>query len=155
MQEGTLNVLRAVANCPVAMRPRRVVLTSSLSSVAYGRSTAPDHVFTAEDWSDAESKDFGMGPYQRSKTLAERAAWDFVGSLAPERQFELISICPGSILGPLLGKQVSECLTVLFVWPFELLLREYRYVCGVNTDLFVSAFQGQHRRRMGLETSPG
>jgi dihydroflavonol-4-reductase len=88
------------------------VLTSSLSSVAYGREVAPDHVFSESDWSDPDAKGFGMGPYQRAKTLAELAAWDFVRKLPSESQFELVAVCPGSIFGPLLGAQVS-----LLTWP--------------------------------------
>lgn len=105
--EGTLNVLRAVAACPAPLRPRRVVLTSSLSSVAYGRPVPPGHVFTEADWSDPDSTGLGMGSYQRSKTLAERAAWDFVRSLPAGDSFELCAVCPGSVFGPLLGKQES------------------------------------------------
>jgi dihydroflavonol-4-reductase len=105
--DGTLNVLRAVANCPISKRPRRVVLTSSLSSVAYGRPFEPGRVFTAADWSDPDSTGFGMGPYQRSKTLAERAAWSFMHQLPPEQRFELAAVCPGAILGPLLSRQAG------------------------------------------------
>ena len=105
--EGTLNVLRAVAACPADVRPRRVVLTSSLSSVAYGRPVPPGHVFTEADWSDPDSTAFGMGSYQRSKTLAERAAWQFVRGLSPGDAFEMCAVCPGSVFGPLLGKQAS------------------------------------------------
>ena len=48
-----------------------------------------------------------MGSYQRSKTLAERAAWQFVRGLSPGDAFEMCAVCPGSVFGPLLGKQAS------------------------------------------------
>jgi len=53
-RDGTLNVLRAVAEA--TPRPRRVVLTSSFASVAYGRKgDAPGHQYTEADWSNPDS----------------------------------------------------------------------------------------------------
>lgn len=68
--EGTLNVLRAVAACPASEKPHRVVLTSSIASVAYGRPVQPEKVFTEADWSDANSTGHGMGAYQRRSAVA-------------------------------------------------------------------------------------
>lgn len=89
--DGTLRVLRACAENDLV---RRVVLTSSLAAVAYGH--RDDAVRTEADWSVVER----IPAYQKSKTLAEQAAWDFVGSL-PERGLELAVINPGMVLGPL------------------------------------------------------
>ena len=44
-----------------------------------------------------------MGAYEKSKTLAERAAWDFVAQLAPEEAFELVCLNPVYVLGPSLS----------------------------------------------------
>ncbi|MET7692359.1 aldehyde reductase [Streptomyces sp. NPDC005483] len=92
-REGVLRVLRAARDAGV----RRVVLTSAFGAVGIGhppRSTP----FTEEDWTDVDSD---IPPYQRSKTLAERAAWQFVeeegGGL------ELVAVHPVGVLGPLLG----------------------------------------------------
>ncbi|MDH6546498.1 dihydroflavonol-4-reductase [Streptomyces sp. SAI-208] len=92
-REGVLRVLRAARDAGV----RRVVLTSAFGAVGIGhppRSTP----FTEEDWTDVDSD---IPPYQRSKTLAERAAWQFVkeegGTL------ELAAVHPVGVLGPLLG----------------------------------------------------
>lgn len=52
--------------------------------------------FTREDWSDVKVAD----PYSKSKTLAEKAAWDFVKALPQEEQFEIVTINPGLVLGP-------------------------------------------------------
>ncbi len=69
-REGVLRVLRAARDGGV----RRTVLTSSFGAVGLGhppRSTP----FTEEDWTDIDAE---IPPYQRSKTLAERAAWRFI-----------------------------------------------------------------------------
>src|SRR5690242_13760195 len=69
-REGVLRVLRAARDAGV----RRVVLTSAFGAVGIGhpaRSTS----FTEEDWTDVDAD---IPPYQRSKTLAERAAWQFI-----------------------------------------------------------------------------
>lgn len=85
--DGTLRVLRAAANAGV----RRVVLTSSIAAVGTGH--AEEEVRTEDDWSVVDRSP----AYPKSKTLAERAAWDFAGD------FELVSINPGFVLGPVLG----------------------------------------------------
>jgi len=41
-----------------------------------------------------------VGPYEKSKTLAEKAAWDFLYGLPEEERFELVTINPVLILGP-------------------------------------------------------
>jgi hypothetical protein len=38
--------------------------------------------------------------YDKSKTLAERAAWDYLQQLPDEEKFDMVTICPGLILGP-------------------------------------------------------
>ncbi|WP_331760999.1 NAD-dependent epimerase/dehydratase family protein (plasmid) [Nocardia sp. NBC_01377] len=88
--DGTLRVLRAAADSPST---RRVVLTSSTHAVD-GSDT--DGVLTEAHWSPTRD----TGPYEASKTLSERAAWDFVAALPPE-QLELVTILPGMVIGPL------------------------------------------------------
>ena len=56
-------------------------------------------VYTEDDWSDIDL----LGPYEKSKFLAEKAAWDFVNSLPEEDKIELVVIIPGFILGPCFG----------------------------------------------------
>jgi dihydroflavonol-4-reductase len=96
---GALRVLDAASRAGV----QRVVLTSSIGAVIHCRDR--NHVFTEEDWSDVSSpKAF---PYEKSKTLAERAAWDFMGSLPNGSTMDLAVICPGLVLGPLLTNEWS------------------------------------------------
>lgn len=92
-REGAVRVLRAASRAGV----RRVVLTSSVVSVTLPWPEAPQgHVFTEADWSNPQRPD--VTTYVVSKTLAERAAWDFVrgASSAPE----LTVVNPAFVLGP-------------------------------------------------------
>src|SRR5579872_458284 len=70
-REGALRVLRASRDAGV----KRVVLTSSFAAIGYGhapRSTP----FTEADWTDVNGE--GLTPYTKSKTIAERSAWDYI-----------------------------------------------------------------------------
>lgn len=58
--------------------------------------------FTADDWTDPSQK--RVGAYEKSKTLAEKAAWEFVEKLPEDEKFELVCINPGLVLGPNLNK---------------------------------------------------
>ncbi|WP_433202239.1 SDR family oxidoreductase [Dactylosporangium sp. CS-047395] len=102
-RDGVLRVLRAARDAGV----RRVVLTSALGAIAYGhapRSTP----FTEEDWTDVEAD---IAPYQRSKTLAERAAWQFIAEEGGA--LELAAVHPGAVLGPVLGPDDPPSLRVI------------------------------------------
>jgi len=103
-REGTLRVLRAARDAGV----KRVVMTSSFAAVSYG-AQPKDGVFTEENWSDLDAPD--TQPYVKSKTLAERAAWEFI-----EREgsgLELSVINPVGIFGPALGSDVSTSVAVI------------------------------------------
>lgn len=101
-RDGTLRVLRACAQAGA----RRVVVTSSMASVQYG--TQPGRPYDERDWSVTD--DGKIDPYSKSKTLAERAAWDFVASLPADRRFELVTVNPALVLGPLLDPDGSTSL---------------------------------------------
>jgi len=102
--QGTLSVLKAVANTNGAVK--RVVLTSSLVAIMEGHQDDPkypaDHVYTSEDWSDLKGK---MDGYPISKTRAELSAWEFVRGLSENQKFEMCTINPGFVLGPLLASK--------------------------------------------------
>ncbi|MBF6594841.1 MAG: aldehyde reductase [Thermaceae bacterium] len=87
-REGTLRVLRAAEQG----RVRRVVLTSSIAAIMSGHAER-QRVFDERDWTNTEAR---IQPYPKSKTLAERAAWEFVKG----KKLELSVINPGLILGP-------------------------------------------------------
>ncbi|KAA8499495.1 putative oxidoreductase [Porphyridium purpureum] len=95
-REGTLRVLRAAAKEPSV---KRVILTSSCASIGYGH---PDHknerIYGPDDWSVPANVD----AYTKSKTLAEKAAWDFVKD-NKDHQFELCTINPALVVGEFRG----------------------------------------------------
>jgi dihydroflavonol-4-reductase len=94
--DGATRVLEA---CAASGTVKRVVMTSSVAAVAFGHTDGQDKVRTEADWSEVENCD----AYPKSKTLAERAAWDLVKGLPADRRFELAVINPGFVLGPLLN----------------------------------------------------
>jgi len=91
-REGTLRVLRAARDAGA----RRVVLTSSFAAVGY--TPKPGAEFTEDDWTDPDTP--GLAPYPRSKTIAERAAWELMDSDGGDT--ELVVVNPTFILGPTL-----------------------------------------------------
>uniref|UniRef100_A0A914CHQ6 NAD-dependent epimerase/dehydratase domain-containing protein n=1 Tax=Acrobeloides nanus TaxID=290746 RepID=A0A914CHQ6_9BILA len=106
--DGTLNVLEACAKCHTV---KKVVLTSSMAAIKYGRETT-DKVLTEDDWSNVNGK--GINEYQKSKTLAEKAAWDFVKSIPEgDNQFKLTCLNPGFIVGPLLTDVQGASVTLI------------------------------------------
>ena len=80
---------------------QRVVLTSSIAAIT---GTSDSIIFTEEHWAPTED----IGPYQKSKTLAEKAAWDFVKNLDNENKFDLVVVNPGLVIGPLLGRNSRD-----------------------------------------------
>jgi len=98
--DGTINVLTA---CAESGSVKKVVLTSSIAAISCGGIGHPnrqEHVYTEEDWSPLEA----CPPYERSKTLAEQAAWNFVKELPEKEKFDLAVINPGFVQGPALTR---------------------------------------------------
>jgi len=99
-RDGTLRTLRAAAKAGV----KRTVLTSSIAAIAYGDDCDEDYVFTEADWSNTDGD---LSAYAKSKTFAERAAWQFMET-QEAGEMELAVINPGAVLGPLLGSTFSS-----------------------------------------------
>lgn len=96
---GVKNILTTATRLGI----RRVILTSSIAAACYGAERRK--TFTEEDWSVPENtKDHT--PYTRSKTLAERFAWDYVEEQDP--MLELTTILPGLVIGPILEKDYGS-----------------------------------------------
>ena len=93
-RDGALRVLKAARDAGV----KRVVLTSSIAAIIYGHGTHPN-VFTESDWTD-ETNLADTGPYARSKTIAERAAWTW--QAAEGGALELVTVNPSVVIGPVL-----------------------------------------------------
>lgn len=95
-KSGVLNVLHAA----VVNKVKRVVVTSSMAAIAYGKHKEDfKRIFDETDWTD-ETNLKDSTPYFRSKTIAEKAAWKFISQ--SNSSLELSTVLPGAILGPVL-----------------------------------------------------
>jgi dihydroflavonol-4-reductase len=104
-RDGALRALRAARDAGV----RRVVMTSSTAAICYGDARGNDKVFTEADWSNTDSAD--SYAYIKSKTIAERAARDFIAREGGSLEF--VTINPSAVLGPVLGQDFSASLEVV------------------------------------------
>lgn len=103
-RDGTLRVLRASRDAGV----RRVVLTSSFAAIGYGHEPR-NEPFSEADWTDLH--DGQIAPYTKAKTLAERAAWDFVAREGA--MLELSVVNPVVVFGPVLGPDCSTSIQLI------------------------------------------
>lgn len=104
---GVLNVLSAASKNKV----KRVVLTSSIASVAYGKPEKERNgTFNEKHWTD-ETNIKDTTPYFRSKTIAEKAAWEFMAN--DNSGLELATILPGAILGPVLEEDFGTSANIV------------------------------------------
>jgi nucleoside-diphosphate-sugar epimerase len=97
-REGALRVLRAAHAAGIT----RVVLTSAFHAVSWGW-PHDDHIFTEADWTILDGP--GVDAYGKSKTLAERAAWDFVAHEGTG--MELVTLLPVAVMGAVMGNDIS------------------------------------------------
>ena len=101
-KEGTLRALNAAKKAGI----KRVVLTSSVAAVnSHMMSGTSDHT----TWTDINSK--YVTPYQKSKTIAEKAAWDFYNNQDNSNKMEMAVINPGGVMGPQLGNDLGGAST--------------------------------------------
>ncbi len=105
-REGTLRVLRAAKEAGV----KRVILTSSFAAVGYGWGDRLPALLTEEHWSDPDNA-ADCPPYPASKTLDERAAWDYVSGEGQGLQLTVIN--PVGVYGPILSEQVRTSVGVV------------------------------------------
>lgn len=96
--DGTLRVLRAARDGGVL----RVVLTSAFHAVSWGY-RHDGRIFNDDDWTILDGP--GVDAYGKSKTLAERAAWDFIASGGGG--LELTTLLPVAVMGPVMGRDIS------------------------------------------------
>ncbi|WP_340693440.1 aldehyde reductase [Hyphomonas sp.] len=105
-RDGALRVLKAAKAAGV----KRVVMTSSMAAIAYGWGDARPAVLTEEHWSNPDNLKDNTA-YTRSKTIAERAAWDYVNGEG--KGLELAVINPAAVLGPVMSGDLSTSLELL------------------------------------------
>lgn len=103
-REGTLRVLEASLDAGV----QRVVVTSSIAAITGGLAPSSS-ALTEDDWSDPDNPK--LTPYARSKTIAERAAWDYVRERGEAGRLAVVN--PGAILGPVLSHDRSYSIEMI------------------------------------------
>lgn len=103
-REGALRVLRAARDAGVC----RVVLTSSFAAVGYGTTPGPEP-YTEENWTNPDGP--GVTPYVKSKTLAERAAWDFMAREGGTLELSVVN--PVGVFGPVFSRDFSTSIVII------------------------------------------
>ena len=103
-RDGTLRVLRASREAGV----KRVVVTSSFAAIGYGH-PPQDAPFTERDWTNLQGTD--VAPYPKSKTVAERAAWDFMAREGGGLELSVVN--PVAVFGPVLGPDYSASILLV------------------------------------------
>ncbi|HEV7357943.1 MAG TPA: aldehyde reductase [Steroidobacteraceae bacterium] len=103
-REGALRVLRASRDAGV----KRVVLTSSFAAIGYGHppQSAP---FNETNWTVTTGND--VTAYVKSKTFAERAAWDFMAQQGGALELSVVN--PVAVFGPVLGPDYSTSVLLI------------------------------------------
>jgi len=97
--DGTLRVLNAARRAGV----KRVVMTSNFGAVGYSHKD-PQIPITESEWTDPNEK--GLSSYNKSKVMAERAAWDFIRQEGAGMELSVIN--PVGIFGPALSADLSS-----------------------------------------------
>lgn len=103
--DGAIRALKAAHNAGI----RRLVMTSSAAAVMEGELPAGKTTHDEDDWSDLTGTH--ISPYAKSKTMAERAAWDYVKNEAPG--LELTVINPVLVIGPPLDKHFGTSVEII------------------------------------------
>ncbi|MCA0931750.1 NAD-dependent epimerase/dehydratase family protein [Lutimonas saemankumensis] len=97
--EGTQRALKAAKNAGI----KRMVLTSSMVAMIGGSKGVVD--INPNSWTDVNAK--GVSAYLKSKTLAEKSAWDFIKNQTRENLLELVTVHPGPVYGPTLSGNLT------------------------------------------------
>ncbi|KAG8899394.1 methylglyoxal reductase (NADPH-dependent) gre2 [Tulasnella sp. 408] len=105
---GTLSILDGVKTHGTSVR--RVVITSSKASIMNGKPQTGWPTFDETDWNDVSPREVELKgkdaepvhKYRASKVLAERAAWDFVEKNKDNINFDLVTVLPSFVFGPII-----------------------------------------------------
>ncbi|KAM0748085.1 NAD(P)-binding protein [Meredithblackwellia eburnea MCA 4105] len=130
---GTVNVLKSALKEP---KIQRIVITSSFAAIV--NPEKPVYTFTEKDWNsfslkELEEKKGGVDAfhaYRASKTLAEKAAWDFVEehTVDGKAPFDIATINPPLIFGPVIHEIKNAASLNTSVGAF------YSYLLGEKKD---------------------
>jgi dihydroflavonol-4-reductase len=97
--DGTIRALNAAKSAGI----KRVVLTSSMVSMLENADKSIN--VDSESWTNVKAKN--VSAYSKSKTLAERAAWEFISGQTDDKPMELSVVNPGPVFGPTLSGDLS------------------------------------------------
>ena len=103
-RDGALRVLKAARDAGV----KRVVLTSSYAAIGYGQ-REQKKPYDETNWTDPNGDD--VRAYVKSKTLAERAAWDFIAREGGALELSVVN--PVGVFGPVLGPDYSTSILLV------------------------------------------
>ena len=103
-RDGALRVLKAARDAGV----KRIVLTSSMAAIAYGHKSQ-NEPYSEKDWTDLNGRH--VAAYPKSKTIAERAAWDFIAKEGGALELSVVN--PVFVQGPVLGPDYSPSIMVV------------------------------------------
>ncbi len=103
-RDGTLRVLKAA----IANNIKRIVITSSFAAIGYGHKD-DGRTYSENDWTDINGDH--VSSYVKSKTIAEKAAWDFIKETGAK--IELAIINPVAIFGPSLSKDIGTSVKII------------------------------------------
>jgi nucleoside-diphosphate-sugar epimerase len=104
-RDGALRLLRSARDAGV----KRVVLTSSFAAVGYGHGSRESPPFSESDWTNLNGR--GVSAYVKSKSIAERAAWDFIAKEGGPLELSVVN--PVLILGPALAADTSTSIILI------------------------------------------
>lgn len=104
-RQGTLRVLQAARDAGV----KRVVQTSSFAAIGYGHPPDLDRPLNEDDWTSFDLRP--VSAYTKSKTLAEKAAWEFMASEGGD--MELAVVNPVLVLGPVLDADYATSIRLI------------------------------------------
>jgi dihydroflavonol-4-reductase len=103
-RDGALRVLKAARDAGA----KRVVLTSSFAAIGYGQ-RPQSRPFNEENWTDPNGDD--VRAYVKSKTIAEKAAWDFIANEGGSLELSVVN--PVGVFGPVLGPDYSTSILLV------------------------------------------
>jgi len=104
-RDGALRALKAAKEADV----ERVVMTSSMAAIAYGKDHPVGRVMDENDWTDPDHAD--NTAYTRSKVIAEQAARDWMAREGGDMEF--VTVNPTLVLGPVLGRSAGTSVELM------------------------------------------
>jgi len=106
---GTLEVLEAAKRSGTV---KRVVITSSVAAIfSNPDDNGVDYVFSEKDWNTKSS--LIENPYNFSKVMAEKAAWAWIEKDENKGKFDIVTILPSLVVGPLFSLPMTPSVSVI------------------------------------------